>query len=86
MCDFEEFVFTCGCSEQRLKSYCHAARNDPERRCRNVRKLRNIWDQNVECEEHWRQRNQWLWAQHQQMLLQQQQQQQQQQHQQQQHQ
>ncbi|EGO60337.1 hypothetical protein NEUTE1DRAFT_75300 [Neurospora tetrasperma FGSC 2508] len=29
MCDFDEFVFTCGHSTFRLKAYCHRARNDP---------------------------------------------------------
>ncbi|TLD21245.1 hypothetical protein PspLS_09178 [Pyricularia sp. CBS 133598] len=77
MCDFEEFLFTCGCSEQRLQSYCHAARNNPSHRCRNVRKLRSVWEQNVECEEHIRERyNQWRWAQQQYHHQQQQQQQQ----------
>ncbi|EJT68687.1 hypothetical protein GGTG_13741 [Gaeumannomyces tritici R3-111a-1] len=66
MCDFEEFIFTCGCSEQRLQSYCHYARNDPQHRCRRVRKLRSVWDQNVECERHMRERwMQWQWQQQQ---------------------
>ncbi|KAM7204114.1 hypothetical protein V8F33_001749 [Rhypophila sp. PSN 637] len=50
MCDYEEFVFTCAHSTIRLKSYCHFARNDPNHQCFGVKKLRNVWDQNYECE------------------------------------
>ncbi|KAM7209198.1 hypothetical protein V8F20_000536 [Naviculisporaceae sp. PSN 640] len=50
MCDYEEFVFTCTHSTIRLKSYCHFARNDPNHQCFGVKKLRNVWDQNYECE------------------------------------
>jgi hypothetical protein len=50
MCDFEEFIFTCNHSVFRLKSYCHYARNDPHHQCRRVKKLRNCWDQNRECD------------------------------------
>ncbi|KAK1754554.1 hypothetical protein QBC47DRAFT_384251 [Echria macrotheca] len=50
MCDFEEFMFTCGHSTFRLKSYCHFARNDPNHECCSVKKLRNIWDQDYPCD------------------------------------
>lgn len=51
MCDWEEFVFTCGHSQFRLKCYCHQARNHPRHRCHRVKKLRNVWDQETECDE-----------------------------------
>lgn len=50
MCDWEEFIFSCGHSEFRLQSYCHYARNDPYHRCRRVKKLRNCWDQGRPCD------------------------------------
>ncbi|KAK3906192.1 hypothetical protein C8A05DRAFT_29978 [Staphylotrichum tortipilum] len=50
MCDFEEFIFTCGHSTFRLKSYCHFARNHPQHACRRVKKLRNCWDQGRPCD------------------------------------
>ncbi|KAK0643114.1 hypothetical protein B0T16DRAFT_333340 [Cercophora newfieldiana] len=50
MCDFEEFVFTCGHSTFRLKSYCHFARNDPNHQCFGVKKLKNVWDQTFACD------------------------------------
>ncbi|KAK3945927.1 hypothetical protein QBC46DRAFT_336095 [Diplogelasinospora grovesii] len=50
MCDYEEFIFTCTHSTVRLKSYCHFARNDPNHQCFGVKKLRNVWDQDFECE------------------------------------
>lgn len=51
MCDFEEFIFTCGHSVFRLKNYCHQARNHPTHQCRFVKKLRNIWDQANACDQ-----------------------------------
>ncbi|KAK4131340.1 hypothetical protein BT67DRAFT_351706, partial [Trichocladium antarcticum] len=50
MCDWEEFLFTCGHSQFRLKCYCHQARNHPLHRCRRVKKLRCIWEQPGPCE------------------------------------
>ncbi|KAL2017637.1 hypothetical protein VTK56DRAFT_1905 [Thermocarpiscus australiensis] len=50
MCDFEEFIFTCGHAFIRLKNYCHYARNHPQHHCRRVKKLRNCWLQPDECE------------------------------------
>ncbi len=50
MCDWEEFIFTCGHSEFRLQSYCHYARNHPYHECRRVKKLRNCWDQGRPCD------------------------------------
>lgn len=50
MCDFEEFIFTCGHSVFRLKCHCHYARNQPDHHCRRVKKLRNCWDQDRECD------------------------------------
>ncbi|KAK1771205.1 hypothetical protein QBC33DRAFT_236543 [Phialemonium atrogriseum] len=50
MCDYEEFLFACGCSTIRLKSYCHFARNDPNHQCFGVKKLRNSWEQVKDCE------------------------------------
>jgi len=50
MCDYEEFLFDCGCSEQRLKSYCHFARNDPHHQCFGVKKLRDVWEQRRLCD------------------------------------
>lgn len=50
MCDYEEFLFACGCSTFRLKSYCHFARNDPNHQCFGVKKLRDTWDQASDCE------------------------------------
>ncbi|KAK3947592.1 hypothetical protein QBC32DRAFT_81001 [Pseudoneurospora amorphoporcata] len=51
MCDFDEFVFTCGHSTFRLKAYCHRARNDPYKECHYVKKLRDVWDQTYPCSE-----------------------------------
>jgi hypothetical protein len=51
MCDFEEFAFTCGHSQFRLKSYCHFARNEPNHQCLGVKKLRHIWDQGDWCQD-----------------------------------
>ena len=50
MCDYEEFLFDCGHSQQRLKSYCHFARNDPNHQCFGVKKLRDVWEQRQICE------------------------------------
>jgi hypothetical protein len=50
MCDFDEFIFTCGHSEFRLKCYCHYARNHPYHECRRVKKLRACWDQGRDCD------------------------------------
>ena len=49
MCDYEEFLFDCGHSQQRLKSYCHLARNDPNHQCFGVKKLRDVWEQQTIC-------------------------------------
>ncbi|KAL1912017.1 hypothetical protein Sste5344_002212 [Sporothrix stenoceras] len=49
MCEYEEYLFNCGCSQKRLKSYCHLARNDLNHQCFGVPKLRNVWDQQVDC-------------------------------------
>jgi len=65
MCDYEEFVFTCTHSTIRLKSYCHFARNDPNHQCFGVKKLRNVWDQNYECERCREQKGGSPWGQHQ---------------------
>lgn len=51
MCDFEEFLFTCGHSEVRLKSHCHFARNDPYHDCFGVKVLRKSWRQDGPCED-----------------------------------
>ncbi|OAA68238.1 hypothetical protein SPI_00433 [Niveomyces insectorum RCEF 264] len=51
MCEFEEFLFNCECSKIRLKSYCHAARNDPNHQCFRVKILRNVWEQGRDCDE-----------------------------------
>jgi hypothetical protein len=50
MCDYEEFLFDCGHSQQRLKSYCHFARNDPNHQCFGVKKLRDVWEQQTVCD------------------------------------
>ncbi|KAK4122320.1 hypothetical protein N657DRAFT_536962, partial [Parathielavia appendiculata] len=50
MCDFDEFIFTCGHSVFRLKCYCHYARNHPFHQCRRVKKLRSCWDQGRDCD------------------------------------
>ncbi|KAK0613474.1 hypothetical protein B0T14DRAFT_390883, partial [Immersiella caudata] len=50
MCDYEEFMFTCGHSTIRFQSYCHAARNAPLHQCFSVKRLKNIWDQTYPCE------------------------------------
>ncbi|KAK3985027.1 hypothetical protein QBC44DRAFT_374568 [Cladorrhinum sp. PSN332] len=50
MCDYEEFIWTCNCSEFRLKSYCHRARNTPGHSCKFVKKLRHCWDQGRPCD------------------------------------
>lgn len=50
MCDYDEFVFICGHSQFRLKTYCHYARNDRQHHCFGVKKLRNIWDQSDYCD------------------------------------
>ncbi|KXX79280.1 hypothetical protein MMYC01_203224 [Madurella mycetomatis] len=51
MCDFDEFIFTCGHSTFRLKCHCHYARNHPQHWCNKVKKLRNSYDQTYECDE-----------------------------------
>lgn len=51
MCDFDEFIFTCGHSTFRLKCYCHFARNHPDHWCNKVKKLRDCYDQTYECDE-----------------------------------
>jgi len=51
MCDYEEFLFDCGHSHQRLKSYCHFARNDPNHQCFGVKKLRDVWEQQTVCDD-----------------------------------
>lgn len=50
MCDWEEFLFPCGHSILRLKSYCHFARNDPNNECYGVKVLRNSWRQSSVCD------------------------------------
>lgn len=51
MCDWEEFLFECGHSTVRLKSYCHFARNDPNHQCLGVKVLRESWKQDGQlCE------------------------------------
>ncbi len=50
MCEFEEYLFSCGCSQMRLKSYCHYARNHPKHYCLGVKKLRDVWDQQTPCQ------------------------------------
>lgn len=51
MCEFDEFLFTCGHSVVRLKQYCHDARNDyPQHYCTRVKVLRNTWIQSRPCE------------------------------------
>ncbi|OHW92579.1 hypothetical protein CSPAE12_08947 [Colletotrichum incanum] len=50
MCDWDEFLFTCGHSIIRKKSYCHFSRNDPNHQCFGVKVLRNSWQQNVMCD------------------------------------
>ncbi|KAJ4306185.1 hypothetical protein N0V88_000981 [Collariella sp. IMI 366227] len=50
MCDFDEFIFTCGHSVFRLKCYCHFARNHPLHHCHRVKKLRSCWDQDRPCD------------------------------------
>ncbi|KAJ2979232.1 hypothetical protein NQ176_g3377 [Zarea fungicola] len=49
MCDFEEFVFTCGHNALDLKDYCHQSRNHPRHECNNVKRLRNSWYQGRPC-------------------------------------
>ncbi|AEO62388.1 uncharacterized protein THITE_2029041, partial [Thermothielavioides terrestris NRRL 8126] len=50
MCDWEEFIFTCGHSVFRKKCYCHFARNHPQHLCNRVQKLRHCWDQPYPCD------------------------------------
>ena len=63
MCDFDEWVFRCGHSAVRLKSYCHDARNAPGHRCYFVKRLKNVWYQQKECEECTAKRMEGQWAQ-----------------------
>lgn len=49
MCDFEEFIFTCGHTALTLKNYCHQSRNHPGHDCQNVKRLRNTWYQERVC-------------------------------------
>ncbi|EPE04917.1 hypothetical protein F503_00071 [Ophiostoma piceae UAMH 11346] len=49
MCEYEEFIFSCGCSQKRLNSYCHLARNDLNHQCFSIKKLRHVWEQQTEC-------------------------------------
>ncbi|KAK4463979.1 hypothetical protein QBC42DRAFT_304448 [Cladorrhinum samala] len=50
MCDYEEFIWTCNCSDFRLKSYCHRARNTPGHACTFVKRLRHCWEQGRPCD------------------------------------
>ncbi|KAK4156254.1 hypothetical protein C8A00DRAFT_30849 [Chaetomidium leptoderma] len=50
MCDYDEFLFTCGHSAIRFKCYCHSARNHPTHACRRVKKLRDCWLQGRKCD------------------------------------
>jgi hypothetical protein len=50
MCDYDDFVFTCGHSVQKLKSHCHQARNHPQHICYFVQFLRNVWPQGRKCD------------------------------------
>ncbi|OAA57657.1 hypothetical protein ISF_06898 [Cordyceps fumosorosea ARSEF 2679] len=49
MCDFEEYIFTCGHNALNLKAYCHQSRNHPRHECNNVKRLRNSWFQDRQC-------------------------------------
>ena len=49
MCMYEEFIFSCGCSQKRLNSYCHMARNDQNHQCFRIKKLHYVWEQQTEC-------------------------------------
>ncbi|KAJ3492428.1 hypothetical protein NLG97_g5401 [Lecanicillium saksenae] len=49
MCDFEEFIFSCGHNALNLQSYCHQTRNHPRHECENVKRLRNSWYQQRMC-------------------------------------
>lgn len=50
MCEFEEYLFSCGHSTVRLKNHCHIARNSTGHKCRGVKVLRSSWYQGVPCE------------------------------------
>lgn len=49
MCDYEEFMFTCGHSITKMKSECHFRRNDPGKQCFGVKVLKATWFQGVPC-------------------------------------
>lgn len=49
MCDFEEYIFTCGHNALNLQAYCHQSRNHPQHECNNVKRLRNSWYQERLC-------------------------------------
>ncbi|KAM3542494.1 hypothetical protein BM221_002530 [Beauveria bassiana] len=49
MCDFEEYIFTCGHNALSLQAYCHQSRNHPRHECHNVKRLRNRWYQERIC-------------------------------------
>ncbi|KAM3505081.1 hypothetical protein MY10362_003177 [Beauveria mimosiformis] len=49
MCDFEEYIFTCGHNALSLQAYCHQSRNHPRHECHSVKRLRNSWYQERVC-------------------------------------
>lgn len=50
MCDYEEFLWVCGHSVIKFKSYCHFKRNHSDERCNRVKMLKSVWNQEVLCE------------------------------------
>ncbi|OBT71386.1 hypothetical protein VF21_09492 [Pseudogymnoascus sp. 05NY08] len=49
MCDYEQFLFTCGHSPIRRSSYCHTARVDDLHQCFSVKVLKRVWQQAGIC-------------------------------------
>jgi hypothetical protein len=51
MCEYEQFVYTCGHTPIRRSSYCHSARCDDAHQCFSVKVLKKVWRQASICPE-----------------------------------
>lgn len=49
MCDYEQFIYTCGHTPTRKYSHCHAARCNDYHMCRSVKVLKRVWHQAFDC-------------------------------------
>ena len=50
MCEYEQFIYTCGHSPCQRSAYCHSARNSPPpHQCFSVKVLKRVWSQDGFC-------------------------------------